>query len=189
MSKGPEQPAQGQFEHTKNLASELLRDFDSELRIWRAPGNATGISDDERKVLEFGKSGISLYLKDVPEEVQKRFVGHGITRQDATGNLAALISIIQDNVLKGDSAPLRGSPQQDAFSTADFFIISHLDKQLISVRTPNGQATVDVGAYIIDTKFYPLVEKLKGLFPNANIIRANELADYIAAELASANRA
>ena len=36
----------------------------------------------------------------------------------------------------------------------------------------------DIGAIVVNTKYYPLVEEFKEMFPDVNIIKANELSEY-----------
>ena len=37
----------------------------------------------------------------------------------------------------------------------------------------------NIGAIVVDVHYYPLVGEIQKMFPNVNIIKANQLEDYI----------
>jgi hypothetical protein len=74
---------------------------------------------------------------------------------------------------------------------ADFLIISSFDKPLhkeSDLMEADKKETkysktdlweAQIGAVVVNTHFYPMVEEFKKMFPDLNIIKANELAEYL----------
>lgn len=41
-----------------------------------------------------------------------------------------------------------------------------------------GLFKINIGMLVVNTKFYPLVEELRNMFPNRTIIKANEIPEH-----------
>lgn len=177
------------FEQSLELAKKLIEQYTQELSDIQIPDN---MPEEDRRAVAWGKSAIRHFFNKIPKETLERFEGHGIFRRDYEGNLGAFINILQNRSVKGDSAKLENSGYYNANTSADFFIVSHADKPLPvyvekSDRTQVARNKIgglaDVGAFVVNTLYYPIVDELKTMFPEANIIRANEIPEYVAKEI------
>ncbi len=131
------------------------------------------------------------------DDVLRRYYGHGIVRGTTPDNLANLLSILETGVIVGDVGPLAGG-QPSAYTDAEFFLISRKGGKSIIKRLEDGKPErvfvdvrngvqhqvrkgfrADVGAIVCGRTVDVLVEPLRNLYPQANIIRASELQDYI----------
>ena len=142
---------------------------------------------------------IEHYLESVPADIQSHFWAHGITRGDKLNKLTALISVLRNNAIVGDSARLRNSGFQDAWTHGSFLIISKKDTNLTLGETFEERRhqriilgkkskfsdldlmaiKVTPGAIAINGEFYPIVEELRRRFPYTNILYAKELPEYL----------
>ncbi len=128
---------------------------------------------------------IDHFLEQIPDDILNRYQAHGITRKDEIDRLAAVLNILANSSIKGWSGRLGGETGgYGAYKNADYLVISKLDKPL-SIKNEKGETRfneigweADIGAFVVDTKYYPLVEELKAMFPTTNIIKANELPKY-----------
>jgi hypothetical protein len=150
----------------------------------------------------FGRSDIPDFIQSIPDTIKSRFFGHGITREgkyrDRADRLAAFINILDNNTIKGDYGPLLGG-QPSAYTNVDLLILSHLDKHLgtfegvgepvggSKLTTNNIGWVADVGAYVVGNKYSPIIDELKKLYPNKNIIRADEISDFVSEEIRHKN--
>jgi hypothetical protein len=171
------------IESSEKLAKELLSRHESEIRDnlqkdvdgWGNP--YTDYQDSTRHFLEM-----------IPEVIRQRYYGHGITRKGEADRLAAVLNIMANKSIKGECGPLSGanSPMIDAYQRrTEFLVISKIDNQLpLKPSTFNklGQWKADIGAVIVNVKYYPLVNELRELYPEVNIIKANELQEYFLKE-------
>ena len=92
------------------------------------------------------------------------------------GQLAAVLNILSTGEIKGYWAPLKNSGYINAYTSGPFLILSHKYKTLMSGQKQS------IGAVVVNAEFYPLVEKLKKIFPDMNIIKASEMYDYMRKE-------
>ena len=141
---------------------------------------------------------IEHYLESVPKEIQSHYWAHGITKGRSLDQLASAISVLRNKAIVGDTARLRGSGFQDAWTHGNFVVISKKDMGLILGETPEERKKqiinlgkkrysenditairVDVGAIVVNAEFYPLVEELRKRFPEVKILYARELSDYL----------
>lgn len=147
--------------------------------------NANNFLDKNRKT-------IADHLRNIPDEKLQRFVAHGVTKggPGEWGNVAAFINILQNQYIKGDTGTLghTGDGWIPAYKKGDFLIVSHADKQLAIRGTQRHEPgignviKIDAGAYVVNVDYDSIVEELRSLFPNKNILKADELSDYIERE-------
>jgi hypothetical protein len=170
-------------ESSEQLAKELLSRHESEIRAnlqkdvdgWGNP--YTDYQDSTRH-----------FLETIPEVIRQRYYGHGITRKGEADRLAAALNIMANKSIKGECGPLSGAncPVIDAYQhRTEFLVISKIDNPLPlkpSIFNKAGQWKADIGAVIVNVKYYPLVNELRELFPEINIIKANELQEYFPKE-------
>ncbi|HEY4474663.1 MAG TPA: hypothetical protein VJC06_01955 [Candidatus Paceibacterota bacterium] len=140
---------------------------------------------------------IEHFIKQVPEEQLQRFWGHGITRGRNVDQLSSALNLLENKVMIGDSAQLK-SVFQSAWTDGPFLVISEKDKSLviggtfeecgknlvkIGIHRYTGEdiraIKINIGAFVVDAKFYPLVKDLRKRFPNVNIIYARDLPTYL----------
>ncbi len=161
------------FEQSLELARQLYAEFE--------PAIIANLDREMDGVKEYRDypNLIKHFLKQVPEEEQERYAGHGITKTSGVienptlGQLAAFLNILATGEIKGSWAPLKNSGYIDAYKSGPFLILSYKDENFV-----RGQRQ-SIGAAVINAEFYPMVEKLRELFPDMNIIKANELPNYM----------
>ncbi len=159
------------YEQSLALATELYKKYHDELM--------------EASFENFGNSNIDKFLDLIPKEIQKEFIGHGITRGAGLGNLASFINILDNSTIKGSSAPLAGG--YGSYTQGRIFILSHFKKPLFLRKLETEREYImneiglvsDIGAYVISCAYYPILDELKKLYPDKNIIRADEIPKYI----------
>ena len=179
------------LEESLQIASDLIERHSQELQDMNLPPSLIKndlLTEDDKKGMAFGKSAIRHFIQKVPRESAKRFSGHGIFRNGEPKDLSIFINILQNKTMKGESAPLVESGYYDADASGDFLIISHIDKPLVDLDDDGNQKdsemgwAINAGAYVVNAKLYPIINDLKEMFPDANIIKANELLDYVKRE-------
>ena len=140
---------------------------------------------------------IEHFVRQVPEEQLKRFWGHGITRGRDIDQLSSALNLLENKVMVGDSSQLK-SVFQSAWTEGPFLVISEKDESLVLGKTFEERGKnvikigehrytgedvkaikINIGAFVIDAKFYPLVEELRKRFPDVNIIYARDLPAYL----------
>jgi len=138
-----------------------------------------------------GSSEIDDVLRTLPNETLQHYWGHGVTRGDIVAQIAAAVSMLENNIFFGSTAPLRGSGYADAYTQGSFFAISHKDENLVLGARDRKPQRVQVsssrkvgfrmtaGAFICNGILESLVEPLRNLYPSARILYARELKDYI----------
>lgn len=133
-----------------------------------------------------------IFLDKIPEEIQEHYWGHGVTRGDDFEVVASVLNIMANKFMKGDSAPLAGVGAYGPWTSADFFVISKADKPLYlegsenDIRGEDGRTKatkVDIGAIVVDVKYYPMVEELRQMYPDVNIIKANQIPEYFGVQM------
>ncbi len=84
-----------------------------------------------------------------------------------------------------EDAGIGKSIKRFAFTKGDFLVVSKFDKSLPMRDEKEGGLKnneigweADIGAFVVDVHYYPLVDELKSTFPGVNIIKANELPGY-----------
>lgn len=143
----------------------------------------------------FVHTKIEEVLRQFPSDVMKKYWGHGVTKGELENQLAAALSIIENRVMQGSTAPISGSGYADAYTNGSFFIISRKDgssiikgmkdrmPERVKFTNVNGNETiglrVDPGAFVFNNVFDSVVEEVKQMYPDARILHAEELADYI----------
>lgn len=126
-------------------------------------------------------------ISQIPGDTLKHFEGHGITRGTAEENIAALINIITNKTVKGWAASL-GHGGYNAWTHGDFLVVSKPDVSIApreggKVRTNEMGMEIDIGGIIVGPKMTPLVDELRRLFPDVDIIRAAEASEYLTSKL------
>lgn len=171
------------FEESMEIAKKLSEKYKTQIEenLYKDIDNWGEPYTDYQKSIEH-------FLKEVPEDTLKHFQGHGITKKSTLDQLAGALNILANKSIKGWCGPLEGSTQgYNAYRRGFFLIISNFDKPLASFKKDNNENIpetneigwlADIGAFVIDTKYYPIVEELKKMFPEVNIIKANELTQY-----------
>ncbi|MBU6447493.1 hypothetical protein KGQ24_01465 [Patescibacteria group bacterium] len=135
--------------------------------------------------------GRGLKLNTVPEETLKHYNGHGITRGGVEENLAALLNILTNKTIKGWEAPLKSNDGHDAWTGGDFMIISHPDSTLSireggKVKKINDLGMeVNIGGVIVAPRMTPIIEELKKLFPNVEIVSGEDAPKYLSSKIKS----
>ena len=161
------------FEQSLGLAKKLYAEFEPAIRA-----NLDKEMDGAKEARDYPNL-IRHFLKEIPDEKQERYAGHGITKTSGVienptlGQLAAFLNILATGEIKGSWALLKNSGYSNAYTSGPFLILSHRDGNFV-----RGQRQ-SIGAAIVNAEFYPMVEKLKELFPDMNIIKASELPDYM----------
>jgi hypothetical protein len=191
------------WEKSLELAKKLLEKYKDEIRKNFMKDVDGYDPNDEYLNSDFQRSIEHYLIRNVPDETKKHYFGHGITRGRDEENLAAFICIAANNLIKGEYGVLAGQGYGSPFTRADLFILSKKDTRMdVQGKNPkNGRIETvivkagdnylgwkaDIGAMIVDVKFYPLVDELKTLFPEANIIMANEIPRYLESQEQSGN--
>ncbi len=131
--------------------------------------------------------GRGLKLDKVPVETLKHYNGHGITRGDEEQTLAALLNILANRTIKGWEGPI-GSSGYNAWAGGDFMIISKPDSSL-AIRE-NGKTKVndigmevDIGGVIVANRMRPIIEELRRLYPDIEIVSNEDAPEYLSSKL------
>ena len=134
-----------------------------------------------------GSSEIDDVLRTLPDETLQHYWGHGVTRGDVVAHIAAALSMLDNNVFFGSTAPLHGSGYADAYTHGSFFAISRRDENLaVGARDRKPQRVkvvssgkvglrMDPGAFVCNGRLESLVEPLRQMYPTARILYAREL--------------
>jgi hypothetical protein len=167
-------------EESRKAAHGLLEKYNSQIlsqQLKDVNGWGNRIESD------FYQNAIRHYLKEQPEEVLKQYWGHGVKRGEEEDRLTVLLNILSNSAIKGDCGQLVSS-YISAYDDGDFLLILDKDRPF-PPRLQDGTMArnqiglkVNIGVLVVNTRFYPLVEELKKIFPNRKIIKANELPEY-----------
>ena len=182
------------FEKSMEVATSLLAEHGEEIHDIDATGiysKSNLLTEEDRRAIQYGGSATEYFFRKFPDAILERFVGHGMFRKEQKERLASLINVLQNRFIQGDCARLQNSGYYDAVYDADFVIISYLDKHLLAYSDSENRLVerndigwlADIGACVVDAKFYPIVEDLRRMFPDINIIKANEIENFITQEL------
>ena len=176
-------------EKLRKVADRLFDEHEEEIL---AVGPSYGMTHDTK---------IQETLRQFPTDVLKKYWGHGVTKGDLKKQLAAALSIIENRVMQGTTAPIVESVYANAYTNGSFFIISRKEgssiikgmKERMPERVKFQDAfgneamglRIDPGAFVFNNVFECVVEQVKEMYPNAKILHAEELADYIREQEAS----
>lgn len=179
------------FKQSLELAIKLYAEFELAMRA-----NLQKEMDGVREAKDYPNL-IRHFLKQIPDDIAEQFMGHGITKTSGVienptpGQLAALLNIMANHAIKGDWGEIRNSGYINAYDSGPFLILSKKGKNLGLKRILDSEGKdrgweqneigplVDIGAVVVNAQFYPMVERLRDLFPDINIIKASELPDYM----------
>ena len=179
-------------EQSRKEAEELLASHEQEIldNMYKEVDGVEVTHSDYPGLIEH-------FVRQVPEEQLKRFWGHGITRGRDIDQLSSALNLLENKVMVGDSSQLK-SVFQSAWTEGPFLVISEKDESLVLGKTFEERGKnvikigehrytgedvkaikINIGAFVIDAKFYPLVEELRKRFPDVNIIYARDLPAYL----------
>ncbi|TSA46205.1 hypothetical protein D4R51_00485 [bacterium] len=178
------------YEESLKLAKDLLTRYQEKIRE-----NMDKDVDGWGEFYTSFQKSIGHFLEQIPEDILRHYDAHGITRNDTIDQLAACLSILSNKSIRGEVGILGvsgyesqgiGNPiKRFAFTKGDFLVVSKFDKPLPiqdekegSLKNNETGWEADIGAFVVDVHYYPLVDELKDRFPDVNIIKANELPLY-----------
>lgn len=143
----------------------------------------------------FHNTKIDSALRQFPKEILQHYWGHGVTRGSIEMQIASALKIIEHRVMIGDAAPLKNSGYANAYTNGSLLVLSRkggmslikgLEQRMperVKINTEQeGTAVglrIDPGAFVLNGIFESLIEPLRKMFPEAKIISADELVDYI----------
>ncbi len=162
------------------LARDLLQKYKQEIMdkyFMKDVDNLGGFQESEYR------DSITYFMNKIDNSERKLFSGHGvIPREDEVYQLGAGLNILANKRITGSVGHLDKEQGFNAAWTrnADFFVLSKKGKTLRSEaqsESKNGW-NADIGAFVVNTHFYALVDEFKKMFPDINIIKANELENY-----------
>lgn len=182
MEDQPQNPQPKQefvpFEESEKLAQELLEKYDAEIT---AQANQDVNGWNPSFSMEMYQNAIDHYLRDIPVETLEHYWAHGITRGRDLEWVTAALNILSNGGIRGDVGKLSG--MYSGFMTqCNFLVVLEKDNPFPGGKPQRPDETglfkINVGALVVNTKFYPLVDELRSMFPNRNIIKANEIPEY-----------
>ncbi|MFA6185563.1 MAG: hypothetical protein WC720_05480 [Candidatus Shapirobacteria bacterium] len=132
------------------------------------------------------EEAIKYFIGKIPLEIKKKYLAHGVVHR-GRDPLSATLNIMANKSLKGTFGEY-GS-MFVPWDEADFLIVSKRDQnpfvlddkgkvQKVNLNNEFLGHKIDIGAIVINTRYYPLVEELKKRYPDVNIIKANQVAEY-----------
>jgi hypothetical protein len=163
------------------LARDLLLKYKQEIMnnyFMKDVDNIGGLQEEGEY-----RDAITYFMSKVDNSERKLYSGHGvIPREDELYQLGAGLNILANKRIIGSIGHL---DKEEGFNSAwtrnaDFFILSQKGKPLrgeIQTISKNGW-NANIGAFVVNTHFYALVDEFKNMFPDVNIIKANELENY-----------
>lgn len=170
------------IEESRKIAQELLVKYDSEITAQAFQDiNGWDRFDGNGFEATLYQNAIDHYLREIPKETLEHYYGHGITRGRDLEWLTAALNILANESVRGDTSKLAGSGFIDAYTDGSFLAILEKDNPYPGGKPqrPNEIGLkINLGALVVNTKFYPLVDALKSMFPNKTIIKANEIPQY-----------
>lgn len=192
----PGQPEKGPFnqEECRKIAEDLYVRYQDKLLE-----NRNKPIDGNKWWYATGRGVIEDHLQQFTPEVLSHYWGHGITRGNEIDHLAAAVSILANKAIKGSTAPLYHSGYVDAYTDGSFLVISHKGDHLVerdqdkkpsftslgenrSTGEEVRAVKINPGAFVVNANFYPLVDELRRMFPEVNVLYANQLPEYIKRE-------
>ena len=167
------------IEESRIIAQGLLAKYDSKI-IAQVGQDVNGWHQPFE--VEMYQNAMEHYLRDVPKEILENYYGHGITRGRDLEWLTAALNILSNVGIRGDVSKLAGSGFIDAYSDGAFLAVLEKDNPFPGGKPQKPDETglfrINLGALIVNTKFYPLVDELRKMFPGRKIIKANEIPEY-----------
>ena len=137
---------------------------------------------------------IEFFLEKFPDEVLNEFVGHGMSKRGSTDILGAFLNALANHTIRGDTGRLKHGAKPTyllAYTHSPFLILSRYRKDLASLDQ-NGKArrnaiglVIEPGAFVVNNEFYPIVDEIRAMYPDAPILKANEIPAYIKSQLAN----
>lgn len=137
------------------------------------------------------QKSIKHFLDQVPDEIRERYSAHGITRDSSLEQLASALNILANKSIEGSAGPLGGGAMFRAWTSGDFLVVSKEGQPLSKWKEMDGEQQkvfnkigweANIGSMIVDTRYYPIVDELKEMYPDVNIIKANEIPVYFASK-------
>lgn len=169
------------FEDSQRDAQELLAKYESAIH---SQINQDVNGWNPRFPTEMYQNAIEHYLDEVPPEILENYHGHGITRGRELEWLTAAINILANRGVRGDVSRLAGGRYIDAYREGSFLVVLEKDNPFPGGKPQKpdqaGLLRVNLGALIVNTQFYPMVDELRTMFPNRTIIKASEIPQYFA---------
>lgn len=171
------------IEESRKEANRLLKKYETELQL------AEKVPYDKEISELPTDSAIKHFMNERPG-VLHEFIGHGVNKGTREDKLAAFLNILSNRTIIGDTGPLTYNGMAvTAYTRSPFLLLSHYRQELVA-RGQDGRPKrnivgeeVNVGAFVVNNDFYPIVDELREMFSGVNIIKANELASYISAEV------
>lgn len=158
--------------------------------------SAAKLIEDNKEKLDaaimecYGQTDMARCIRKIPETIACAYSGHGITKGTYLTHLAMFLNIISNSSIKGDYGKLSGGGYT-AWTNSDFFILSHYNQDL-GIRDSAGNLlknevgfVANVGAFVVGNKYYPIIDDLRRMFPNKNIIKAEEVPNFVSSEVGS----
>jgi hypothetical protein len=172
------------YQEARKIASKLLEKYEQQIKA----NIAVDVDNLRGLVFEDYQDSIQHFLDSISSEDRGHYSGHGIIRGDVIDRLAAALSIMANKSISGDAGPISRRGQLCAFTRGvDFLIISKFNQSLIKkegediVFDDQGNWKAEIGAVVVNTHFYPMIDEFKKMYPDVNIIKANQLPDFFAA--------
>ena len=178
------------YENALEKADYLIGKYKNEIKanLWKDVDRL----DNGEAHSDYQKS-IEHFLEGKPRELLSHYYGHGVTKGSVQDRVAALLCIAANKSIKGDAAPLvRGDKVYiSAYTNAEILVLSPKDVSIQPRVKKDGRDMsepifysdrswkANIGAIVVDVHYYPLVGEIQKMFPNVNIIKANQLEDYI----------
>jgi hypothetical protein len=166
-------------EESKKIAQELLSKYESEISA-QAYKDINGWN--QSFVTEQYQNAIEYYMREIPKETLEHYYGHGITRGRDLEWLTAALNVLSNEGVRGDVSKLVGSGFIDAYTHGSFLVILKKDDAFPGGKPQKPDETglfkINLGALIVNTKFYPLIDEMRRMFPKRTIIKANEIPHY-----------
>ena len=166
------------------LARDLLLKYEKDILnnyYGKDVDNLGGIQESDYR------DAITYFMNKIDNTTRKLYSGHGVVpREDEVYQLGAGLNILANKRIIGSIGHL---DKEQGFNSAwtrnvDFFILSKKEKPLrVETQTSSKNGwKADIGAFVVNTHFYALVDEFKKMFPDINIIKANELEKYFKPE-------
>ncbi|MFA6274349.1 MAG: hypothetical protein WC662_04265 [Candidatus Paceibacterota bacterium] len=178
------------FEENLKIAEQLLEKYKKEIKN-NLQRDVDGWYGGEENTRGGYQESIKHYMEETPNEILEHYTGHGVTKGHQEERVASLLSIASNKSIKGSFGGFgKKMVMWTPYTDAEIFVLSPKDQnmQIRTKKTESGLSEpifnedrswkANIGAIVIDVKYYPLFEELKTMFPDVNIIKANQLPEY-----------
>ncbi len=177
------------YAESKVAARVLLEQYKDRI-LENAYKDVNNLAPEEREYLptELYQNAIRAYIRKVPEDIQKEYWGHGVTKGHEVDQLAAAINLLENSAVTGDFGQLQ-SEYISAYTSGSFLVIADHDEPFQKNKNSRELERIligdrwalkfNLGALVVNTEYYPLIEKLQEMFPGRNIIKASEMPQYL----------